>query len=84
MKNRGLLLKPDTLWDGSAKFEFVIAGRSDSDYAKDVDTHRSVAGWAVTLCGSPVSTKSKMLAAVSPNNEGMGTQQLKLNHWKLA
>jgi hypothetical protein len=40
-------------------------GRSDVDYVKDVDTRRSIVGWTVFLCGSPVSTKSKMLLAVS-------------------
>ena len=32
---RGLLLKPDTEWDGNQDFEFIVKGRSDSDYAKD-------------------------------------------------
>jgi hypothetical protein len=35
---RGLLLKPDGAWDGNLNHEFIITGRSDSDYAKDTDT----------------------------------------------
>jgi hypothetical protein len=64
-KNCGLLLKPNTTWNSDKNFEFIVMGRSDSDYAKDKDTRRSVTGWSVFLCGAPVSTKSKMLQAVS-------------------
>jgi hypothetical protein len=39
---RGLLLKPDCAWDGNPAFEFTIRGRSDSDYAKDTDSRKSV------------------------------------------
>jgi hypothetical protein len=35
-KNRGLVTKPSRLWDGSKDFEFIIHGRSDSNYAADV------------------------------------------------
>jgi hypothetical protein len=41
---RGLLLKPIGKWVGNPSYEFVITGRSDSDYAKDTDTCRSVSG----------------------------------------
>jgi hypothetical protein len=37
---RGLLLKPTCKWDGNPAHEFVITGRSDSDYAKDTDNQR--------------------------------------------
>jgi hypothetical protein len=34
----GNYLKPDVVWDGIDKtFEFVISGRSDSEYASDPD-----------------------------------------------
>ena len=32
-KNRGLVLSPDRIWDGSKDFEFHIHGKSDPDYA---------------------------------------------------
>ena len=47
--NRGLVLKPDTKWDGSKVFAFTIAGRSDSDYAKEPITRRSVSVSSVKL-----------------------------------
>jgi hypothetical protein len=35
-RDKGLMtLKPNCKWDGDPNFEFVITGRSDSDYAKD-------------------------------------------------
>ena len=39
---RGLKLEPNEKWDGNPNFEFAMSGRSDSDYAKDPDTRRSV------------------------------------------
>ena len=39
--NRGLLLKPNKIWDGNPDFEFVITGLADSEYAKDPETHRN-------------------------------------------
>ena len=56
--NRGLVLAPTDRWNGSDDFEFVVSGRSDSDYAKCLDTRRSVSGHRVLLNGSPVSFKS--------------------------
>jgi hypothetical protein len=42
---RGLLLKPTVRWDGSPMLLFEITGYSDSDWAKDPITRRSVC-WA--------------------------------------
>jgi hypothetical protein len=42
--NRGVYLKPNGTWKGGADFEFVMEGRSDSDYAKDVEKMRRVSG----------------------------------------
>ena len=56
--NRGLVLKPDTKWDGSKDFAFTIAGRSDSNYAKEPVTRRSVSESSVKLNGAPVMFKS--------------------------
>jgi len=62
---RGLLLKPDTVWDGDPDFEFVISGRSDSDYAKDPDRRRSVSGYSTFLSGAPITMKSRMQTSVT-------------------
>ena len=32
--DRGLVLNPTKKWDGNKEHEFIISGRSDSDYAK--------------------------------------------------
>jgi hypothetical protein len=58
--NQGLILKPNQQWDGSREFEFEITGYSDSDYAKDPETRRSVSGWSAFLNGAPYTRKSKM------------------------
>jgi hypothetical protein len=63
--NRGLLLRPDAKWNGDANFEFVVSGRSDSDYAKDPDRRRSVSGYSTFLCGAPVTMKSRMQGCVT-------------------
>jgi hypothetical protein len=66
-KKRGLTFKPSRKWDGKDReFEFIIRGKSDSDFAKDT-TKRSISGWSVFLEDSPVAMKSKMQgkAAVS-------------------
>ena len=42
---RGLLLKPKGIWDGTRNFLFEITGMSDSDYAKD-ESRKSVNGWS--------------------------------------
>jgi len=63
--NQGLLLKPNLKWDGDPEFEFVISGRSDSDYAKDPDRRRSVSGYSTFLCKAPVTMKSRMQGCVT-------------------
>jgi hypothetical protein len=62
---RGLLLKPIGEWDGNPSYEFVITGRSDSDYAKDTDTHRRVSGTSTFLNGSPIHTRSNTEKSVT-------------------
>ena len=57
---RGWLLKPTRTWDGKSKIEFVISGRSDSDYAKCPATRRSVSGHNVKLEGAVIICKSGM------------------------
>ena len=58
MPNKGLILKPNATWDGSLDFEFEVTGRSDSNYATDPETRRSVSGTRVSLNGAPVSWRS--------------------------
>ena len=55
---RGLLLKPSRQWDGKRGFKFRIKGTSDSNYATDPETRKSVSGYSVELEGAPVSMKS--------------------------
>jgi hypothetical protein len=62
---RGLLLKVIGEWDGNPSYEFVITGRSDSDYAKDTDTRRSVSGTSTFLNGSPIHTRSNTQNSVT-------------------
>ena len=49
-KDRGLELRPDAEWNGNPEFKLRILGRSDSDYAKDVETRKSVSGTSTFLC----------------------------------
>lgn len=56
-RNRGLFLKPTRKWNGDPKFEFRIKGRSDSTYASDQTTMRSVTGTTVFLEDAPVAMK---------------------------
>jgi hypothetical protein len=56
---KGLFFQPTTAWSGDKKFKFKILGRSDSDFAKQVENRRSVSGYSVFLQGCAVATKSK-------------------------
>ncbi len=53
-KDAGLFLKPERKWDGSDSFQFKINRRSDSDYAKDTQTRRSITGYVIYVKGAPV------------------------------
>jgi hypothetical protein len=63
--NRGLFLKPNCEWNGEQDFEFTISGRADSDYAKDIDTRKSVGGSRTFLNGAPVTLRSSMQKCVT-------------------
>ena len=52
--NRGLVLAPTWLWDGSNDFKFRVSGNSDSDYAKEPVDRRIVFGSVIKLEGGPV------------------------------
>jgi hypothetical protein len=43
-KDRGLVLNPDVKWNGNPKSKLVICGIYDSDFAKDLETRKSVSG----------------------------------------
>ena len=62
---RGLTLNPDESWDGSRDFKFLIDGILDLNYATCPKTRKSVSGWVVFLCGSPVAMKSAMQKIVT-------------------
>jgi hypothetical protein len=53
-KDTGLMLNPTRKWDGEKEFCFHIRGVSDSDYAKDTQTRRSISGYVVYLEDAPV------------------------------
>ena len=60
-KDEGLFLKPNAKWDGKNKdFKFEITGESDSIFASDPKTMKSVSGWTAKLNGAPYTRKSKM------------------------
>ena len=56
--NRGLVLAPRRRWNGEMDFEFIISGKSDSDYAKQPEDRRSISGSIIYLEGAPVMFKS--------------------------
>jgi hypothetical protein len=56
----GLLLMTTKMWDGSAVYQFIINGLSDSEYAKD-DSRHSINGWSTWLFGCCVTHRSKMI-----------------------
>ena len=57
--NRGWTLSPVGKWDGKDKnFNFKVSGRSDSDYATDPETRKSVTGTRVSVNDAPVMCRS--------------------------
>ena len=58
--NRGLLLAPTGIWTGRADEELIIKGMSDTTYASDVDTRKSVMGRTTFLNDAPIIMRSKM------------------------
>jgi hypothetical protein len=62
----GNFIMPNVVWDGvDREFAFVIAGRSDSEYAADPDTRHSVSGGTVFLSGSVIFAFSRMQKCVT-------------------
>jgi hypothetical protein len=62
--DRGLMLKPNRVWNGSPEYEFEVSGMSDSEYGKD-PSRKSVNGWSTYLNGAMVSAKSKMMPIIA-------------------
>ena len=62
---RVLVLNPTRKWDGNNENEFIISGRTNSDYAKDTQTQKSISGYRVLLEGAPVMFKSSMQKSVA-------------------
>jgi hypothetical protein len=57
---RGLLMAPTGTWTGKTSEELIIKGMSDTTYASDYDTRRSVMGRTTFLNDAPVIMKSNM------------------------
>ena len=61
----GLVLQQDVLWGGNPKTPFIVSRRSDSVYAKEPITCRSVSGGRVMLNGAPVRFRSSTQKTVA-------------------
>jgi hypothetical protein len=65
-KDRGMTIAPLGSWNGDKEGnKFIVEGFSDSDYAKDLDSRKSVSGYGVFVNKAPVSVKSKMQESVT-------------------
>ena len=64
-KDKGLKLKPSSVWDGNKNYKFNIHGRSDSDYAIRVEERKSVTGYSTYLNDAPIFNKSKTQNSVT-------------------
>jgi Reverse transcriptase (RNA-dependent DNA polymerase) len=58
--SRGLVLAPEGQWSGRKDEELIIMGMSDTTYASDYDTRRSVMGRVTFLNSAPIIVCSKM------------------------
>ena len=64
-KNRGLVLSPDTLWDGSKNFKFKVHGSLGLDFARTKDDRRSISGGRVFVNNAPVLFRSNTQKTVT-------------------
>jgi len=53
-RERRLELRHEEEWTRNPEFKLKILGRSDSDYAKDLQTWKSISGTSSFLCGAPI------------------------------
>ena len=58
-ENRGLVIQPDSKWDGPLNFLFEILGISDANFAAHIDDRKSISGWSVYLNSAQVREKSR-------------------------
>ncbi len=63
--DRGLVLSPMRKWNWSKNHEFIISGQSDSNYAKETQTQKSISGYMVLLEGEPVMFESSTQKSVA-------------------
>ncbi len=63
--DRGLVLNPTQKWNGNKEHKFIISGQSDSNYAKDSQTQKSISGSRVLLDGAPVMFKSSTQKSIA-------------------
>ena len=56
--NRGITLNPVGTWDGKKGYKFDVGGRSDSNYATDPESRRSVSGTRVSVNEATVMWRS--------------------------
>jgi hypothetical protein len=65
-KEKGNIIHPMRKWNGKDRdHKFRIGGRSDSEFATDPETRRSVSGHTAFLEGSPFSARSRMQKCVT-------------------
>ena len=57
-KERGLVLYPNRVWEGSSEFKFRIHAKLNFDYVANKDGQHSISGGAVFLEGCPVMFRS--------------------------
>ena len=62
--DRGLMLKPNTVWYGGRDLLFRVTGMSDSDYAKDY-SKKSISGWSTFLNGAETSFRRKLMPFIT-------------------
>ena len=63
--DRGVIMQPDTDWDGNNEFLFTVDGMSDSGDATEPESRRRCGGLQVFLNKSPLAHKSKMQSSAS-------------------
>ena len=63
--DRGVIMQPNTDWDGNNKFLFTVDGMSDSGDATEPESRRRCGGLQVFLNKSPIAHKSKMQSSAS-------------------